>query len=35
VANDSVEVQRIIALPLAVNTFDRNRHFGVAIIVNF
>lgn len=31
-ANDSVEVQRIIALPLAVNTFDRNRHFRVAIM---
>jgi hypothetical protein len=31
--NDSVEVQRIIALPLAANTFDRNRHFRVAIML--
>jgi hypothetical protein len=32
-ANDSVETQRIITLPLATNTFDRNRHFRVAIML--
>ncbi|HEX3048540.1 MAG TPA: hypothetical protein VHY08_27570 [Bacillota bacterium] len=32
-ANDSVDAQRIIALPLATNTFDRNRHFRVAIML--
>jgi hypothetical protein len=31
--NDSVETQRIIALPLAANTFDRNRHFRVAVML--